>query len=70
MSGCSCSIRTMSRFGIRKRAVRMTAVAVPMRNGCPARQPSPRKSPGPSMATTASLPAEDSTESLTPPSWT
>ena len=25
-SGCSCSIRIMSRFGIRKRAVRMTAV--------------------------------------------
>ena len=47
----------------------MTVVAVPMRTGCPARQPSPRKSPGPSMATTASLPAEDSTESLTPPSW-
>ena len=44
----------------------MTAVAVPMRNGCPAKEPSPKKSPGPSMATTASLPDEDSTESFTP----
>ena len=33
----------------------------------PARHPSPKKSPGPSIATMASLPVFDSTESLTPP---
>ena len=38
-------------------------------DGWPARQPSPKKSPGPSMATTASLPVLDSTESFTPPVW-
>ena len=45
------------------------AVALPIRTGWPARQPSPKKSPGPSIATTASLPAFDSTDSLTPPDW-
>ncbi len=45
------------------------AVALPIRTGCPARQPSPKKSPGPSMATTASRPFFDSTDSLTPPPW-
>ena len=68
-SGCSCSVRTISRFWIRITVVGMTAVAVPMRSICPARHPSPKKSLGPSMATTASCPAEDSTDSLTPPSW-
>ena len=47
----------------------MIAVALPMRSGWPARHPSPKKSPGPSMATTASLPVFDSTDSLTPPDW-
>ena len=47
----------------------MIAVALPMRTGWPARQPSPKKSPGPSIATTASLPVFDSTDSLTPPVW-
>src|SRR5581483_7595181 len=45
------------------------AVALPMRNGCPARQPSPKKSPGPSIATTASRPVFDTTDSLMPPDW-
>ena len=35
----------------------------------PARTPSPKKSPGTSIATTASLPMWDSTESLTAPFW-
>ena len=45
------------------------AVALPMRTRCPARHPSPKKSPGPSIATTASLPLVDSTDSFTPPAW-
>src|SRR5687768_13662068 len=45
------------------------AVALPMRTVWPAMQPSPKKSPGPSMATTASRPVFDSTESFTPPAW-
>ena len=48
--------------------VGVMAVALPMRTGWPARHPSPKKSPGPSIATTASLPAFESTDSLTPPS--
>ena len=40
-----------------------------MRNGWPARQPSPKKSPGPSIATTASRPVFDSTDSFTLPVW-
>ena len=47
----------------------IVAVAVPMRTGCPARHPSPKKSPGPSIATTASRPVFESTESFTPPFW-
>ena len=49
--------------------VAVTAVAVPMRIGWPARQPFPKKSPGPSIAITASRPVLDRTESLTLPSW-
>ena len=45
----------------------MIAVALPIRTGWPARHPSPKKSPGPSIATTASRPVFDSTDSLTPP---
>src|ERR1700683_894571 len=40
-----------------------------MRKGTPAKQLSPRKSPGPSSATTASLPTLLTTESFTPPFW-
>ena len=46
------------------------AVALPMRIGWPAMHPSPKKSPGPSIATTASLPVRDTTDSLMPPDWT
>src|SRR5580698_6135154 len=49
--------------------VAVTAVAVPIRSGWPARHPSPKKSPGPSTATTASLPRWFTTDSLTPPFW-
>ena len=38
------------------------AVAVPMRMSCPASAPSPKKSPGTSIATTASLPIRESKE--------
>ena len=68
-SGCSWSMRIISRFGMRNAVVGRTAVAVLMRTGWPARHPSPRKSPGPRMATTASLPVADNTESFTLPSW-
>src|SRR5437867_11263314 len=44
-------------------------VAVPMRTSCPARHPSPKKSAGPRIATTASLPTSLTTDSFTPPSW-
>src|SRR5438045_2887450 len=47
----------------------VTVVAFATRRGCPARHPSPKKSPGPSIATTASLPLFESTDSLTPPCW-
>ena len=44
-------------------------MAVPIRTDWPASAPSPKKSPGVSIATTASLPIWDSTESLTAPFW-
>ena len=46
------------------------AVAVAIRCGWPARQPSPKKQVASSTATTASFPVCDSTDSLTAPSWT
>src|SRR5215210_7590248 len=52
---------------MRRITLGVIAVALPMRIGWPARQPSPKKSPGPSIATTASRPVLDSTDSLTPP---
>jgi len=45
------------------------AVALPILVGWRARQPSPKNSPAPSIATTACRPAFDSTESFTPPFW-
>jgi len=45
------------------------AVAVARRTGWAARHPSPRKSPGPKMAMMASLPALETTLSLTLPFW-
>jgi hypothetical protein len=45
------------------------AVAVAMRICCPARLPSPKKSPGPNTAITASLPAFNTAVNLTLPFW-
>ena len=42
-------------------------LAVDMRKGCPARQPSPKKLPSDKMATTASFPLLDTAVSLTLP---
>src|SRR6202035_2820853 len=45
------------------------AVAVAMRTGLPIMQPSPRKSPGPIIARTASLPCGLTMDSLAFPDW-
>ena len=67
---CSlCSTFTICFFATTSTLVAAMAVALPIRTGWPARHPSPKKSPGPSIATTASLPAFESTDSLTPPRW-
>ena len=50
-------------------AAAIVVVAVPIRTVCPARQPSPKKSPAESIATMASCPVSDTTASLTPPFW-
>ena len=42
-SGCSCSVRTISRFWIRSTVVGITAVAVPMRSGLPGQAPLPEE---------------------------
>ena len=52
-----------------RRVTGVTAVAVCIRSGCPAKPPSPTKSPGPRIATTASLPVLETTDSFTPPFW-
>src|ERR1700736_2842518 len=46
-----------------------SAVAVAMRTGLPIMQPSPRKSPGPRIASTASLPCGLTIVSLALPDW-
>jgi hypothetical protein len=66
---CLCSTFTIRPFSITSTLLGVIAVALPIRIGCPARQPSPKKSPGPSIATTASRPTFDNTESFTPPDW-
>src|SRR5580698_4195306 len=67
---CSaCSTRNISFVSMANTLVGVTAVAVAMRKGCPAKPPSPRKSPGPKIATTASFPEEETTDSFTPPFW-
>ena len=68
--GSSCRSWTIRLVGTTTTDVAEVAVAVPMRTGCPASAPSPRKSPDRSIPTIASLPACDSTESLTAPFWT
>jgi hypothetical protein len=54
-------------FWITSRVDGVAAVVVPMRNVWPAMQPSPKKSPGPNIATTASLPEPLTTDNFTPP---
>src|SRR4051812_38756762 len=67
---CSvCSSLTICSFPTISTTVGVIAVALPIRSGWPARHPSPKKSVGPSIATTASRPLFESTESLTPPDW-
>ena len=66
---CRCSTLIICCFSMTRILLVATAWALPMRMGCPARHPSPKKSPVLSMATTASLPDAESTESLTPPFW-
>ncbi len=63
----SCSTRVIDSFFTAMILLAVVAWAVPMRIVWPARQPSPKKSPGDSIATTASWPVSDSTESFTPP---
>ena len=57
----------MADFSIRISAQSVNAVAVAMRNGCPARQPSPKKAWASRMAITASLPRAETTVSVTWP---
>ncbi|OFW16590.1 MAG: hypothetical protein A3F70_08585 [Acidobacteria bacterium RIFCSPLOWO2_12_FULL_67_14] len=66
--GRVCSISSIWGFSTTSTVLALSAMAVAMRRGCPARHPSPKKSPGPRIATTASLLSRDSTESLTLPS--
>ena len=47
--------------------VGIMAVALTVRSGCPARQPSPKNSPGPRVATSATWPFPETAVSLTPP---
>ena len=55
------SWRTRITVALSKREIEQStiAVAVEMRRGCPVRHPSPKKSPAPRIATTASLPCLD-----------
>src|SRR5580692_3471302 len=69
----SCSVwrtRSSSSFSMTKRVVGVIAVAVPIRTVWPAMHPSPKKSVGPNIATTASFPDPFTTENFTPPFWT
>src|SRR4026209_1380727 len=66
---CLCKRSTICPLGTSRITLGVMAVALPMRRDWPARHPSPKKSPGPSIATTASLPVFESTESFTPPRW-
>jgi hypothetical protein len=59
--------RTIVSFCTRRIEHSVIAVAVAMRSGCPARLPSPKKSPLPKIATTASFPRVERTVSFTLP---
>ena len=59
----------MAAFSSRMIAHSAMAETVAMRRGCPARQPSPKKSSVPRSATTASFPCSETTVILTLPFW-
>src|SRR5580698_10299217 len=65
----SWSTRIISLFSITRTVVAAMVVAVAMQRDWPPRHPSPKKSPGPRIATTASLPVWLTTDSFMPPSW-
>src|SRR6202795_884334 len=70
-SSCSvCSTRSSSSLAITRMVLGVTAVVVPIRTVWPAMHPSPKKSLGPNIATTASFPDPFTTEYFTPPFWT
>ena len=58
-----------SAFSVRPAPSSWTPPSRPIRMGCAGERALPQKSPGPSTPTMASLPACDSTESLTAPFW-
>src|SRR5438034_16502 len=66
-AGCRCSRRTIRTLSTWRMLLAVIAVALPIRTDCPARHPSPKKSPGLIIPTTASRPVGESTESFTPP---
>src|ERR1700686_3422887 len=57
--GSSWSSRIMTALSTRVITQLVIAKAVAIRRGCPARHPSPQKSPGPRIATTASFPCSE-----------
>src|SRR5258708_25116679 len=57
----------MSAFVIRTITHSVTAETVARRSGCPVKHPSPKKSPVPRTATTASFPCSETTVFLTLP---
>ena len=66
-SGSSWITRVMSTFAIRTITHSVIAETVARRSGCPVKHPSPKKSPVPRSATTASLPCSEMTVFLTLP---
>lgn len=63
------SEKRIARFSTLTIVLFWSALAVAMRSGCPAKQPSPKKLPSGRMPTTASLPVFDTTVSFTLPLW-
>src|SRR6266480_4373847 len=68
-SGSLWMVAIMVAFSKRVITHSSTALVVAMRSGWPFRHPSPKKWPGPRIATTASLPCSETTVSLTSPCW-
>ena len=66
-AGSLWSIRVIVSFRTRRIEHSVIAVAVAIRSGCPARQPSPKKSPFPKIATIASFPRAERTVTFTLP---